>query len=152
MRAHSLAAYELLTPLLGTTVGSTLFAVALLASGQNSTLTGTMAGQVVMEGFLQFRISPVWRRLVTRLTAIVPAALTAVIAGPSGVNRLLILSQVVLSFQLPFAVIPLVLLTSSKEKMGAHVSPMPITVLAWACALLITGLNLYLLVITFQDL
>lgn len=111
-----------------------------------------MAGQVVMEGFLQFRISPVWRRFVTRVTAIVPAVLTSALAGPAAVNKLLILSQVVLSFQLPFAIVPLVMFTSSRQKMGHFVSSLPVVVMAWAIALFITVLNVYLLVITFRDL
>ena len=108
-------AYHLLTPLLGTTIASVLFGVALLASGQNSTLTGTLAGQIVMEGFLNIRI-PAWlRRLVTRLIAIIPAVIVTAIAGERGTEELLILSQVILSLQLPFAVIPLVMFTSDKK-------------------------------------
>ena len=112
-------AYRLLTPLLGATVASTLFAVALLASGQNSTITGTLAGQIVMEGFLDIRL-PAWlRRLITRLIAIVPAVIVTALYGEKGTGALLILSQVILSLQLSFAVVPLVLFTSERGKMGA---------------------------------
>src|SRR5207253_8234231 len=111
-------AYKLLSPVLGVPLASTLFAVALLASGQNSTLTGTLAGQIVMEGFLNIRLRPWVRRLLTRLIAIVPAAVVAGVAGESGAGKLLILSQVILSLQLSFAVVPLVLFTSDRRKMG----------------------------------
>ena len=113
-------AYELLSPLLGLGIASTLFAIALLASGQNSTITGTLAGQIVMEGFLDLKL-PMWlRRLVTRMIAIVPAAIVAGLYGESGTARLLVLSQVVLSLQLPFAMVPLVQFTSDRGLMGAH--------------------------------
>eukprot|EP00048_Salpingoeca_helianthica_P021246 m.11258 g.11258 ORF g.11258 m.11258 type:complete len:534 (-) comp5753_c0_seq2:24-1625(-) len=144
-------AYQLLSPLLGSSAGSILFGVALLASGQNSTLTGTMAGQVVMEGFLQMNISPVWRRAVTRVFAIVPAAVTAVVAGPSGVNNLLVLSQVVLSFQLPFAVVPLVMITSSRAKLGCFANTWLVTTLSSLIALVIIGLNLFLIIDVFSS-
>ncbi len=111
-------AYQLLTPMLGVGIASTLFAVALLASGQNSTVTATLAGQIVMEGFLSIRLPPWLRRLVTRALAIIPAVTVAIIYGEAGTARLLVLSQVVLSMQLPFAVIPLVMFTSDKAKMG----------------------------------
>ncbi|MBW5446662.1 Mn(2+) uptake NRAMP transporter MntH [Cohnella sp. CFH 77786] len=138
-------AYHLLTPLLGSTMASILFGVALLASGQNSTLTGTMAGQIVMEGFLNIRL-PAWlRRLITRLIAIIPAVIVTAIAGESGTAQLLILSQVILSLQLSFAVIPLVKFTSDKNKMGVFVNPLWLQILAWAVAIVIAGLNLYLL-------
>ena len=138
-------AYHLLTPLLGASVASTLFAVALLASGQNSTITATLAGQIVMEGFLRFRM-PAWmRRLVTRLLAIVPAVTVAVLYGESGTAKLLVLSQVILSLQLPFAVIPLVRFTSDRKKMGPFVSPLWVAVLAWVAAAVIVSLNAKLL-------
>ncbi|MFO0830607.1 MAG: Nramp family divalent metal transporter [Phycisphaerales bacterium] len=138
-------AYELLTPVLGAGLASTLFAVALLASGQNSTLTGTLAGQIVMEGFLDIRLRPWLRRLVTRLIAVVPAAVVAGVAGSSGVNRLLILSQVILSLQLGFAVVPLVMFTTSRAKMGRFANGPVIMAAAWATAAIIVGLNAYLL-------
>jgi len=116
-------AYRLLTPLLGVGGASAVFAFALLASGQNSTLTGTLAGQIVMEGFLNIRIRPWLRRLITRLIAIVPAAVTAIFFGEHGTAQLLILSQVILSLQLSFAVFPLVLFTSDRLKMGEFVNP-----------------------------
>jgi manganese transport protein len=139
-------AHELLAPLLGTTLASTLFAVTLLLSGQNSTLTGTLAGQIVMEGFLNLRLRPWLRRLITRLVAIVPALVTIGIYGERGTGQLLILSQVVLSLQLPFAVFPLVAFTSSKLKMGPYVAPAWIRWLAWPVAVVIAVLNVWLLV------
>lgn len=141
-------AYRLLTPLLGVTGASAVFALALLASGQNSTLTGTLAGQIVMEGFLNIRIRPWLRRLITRGIAIVPAALTAIFFGAAGTAKLLILSQVILSLQLSFAVIPLVRFTSERAKMGAFVNPRWLTVLAYATAAVIALLNGWLLVQT----
>ena len=141
-------AYQLLSPLLGSTIASVLFAVALLLSGQNATLTGTLAGQIVMEGFLNLRIRPWLRRLVTRLLAIIPAIIVTVIYGERGTGALLILSQVILSLQLPFAVFPLVTFTSNRAKMGEHVAPRWMIALAWPVALLIAGLNLWLLVRT----
>jgi manganese transport protein len=143
-------AYKLLTPLLGAGA-STAFALALLASGQNSTLTGTLAGQIVMEGFLNVRIRPWLRRLITRLIAIVPAVIVAIIGGESGTAKLLILSQVLLSFQLSFAVFPLVMFTSSKLKMGEFVNPPWLKALAYAVASLIAGLNVWLLFQTVRD-
>jgi manganese transport protein len=143
-------AYKLLTPLLGAGA-STAFALALLASGQNSTLTGTLAGQIVMEGFLNVRIRPWLRRLITRLIAIVPAVIVAIIGGESGTAKLLILSQVLLSFQLSFAVFPLVLFTSSKLKMGEFVNPPWLKALAYSVASLIAGLNVWLLFQTVRD-
>ncbi|WP_235206688.1 Nramp family divalent metal transporter [Paenibacillus tyrfis] len=144
-------AYQLLTPLLGTAVGSILFGVALLASGQNSTLTGTLAGQIVMEGFLNFRMPSWLRRLITRLIAIIPAVIVTAIAGESGTAKLLILSQVILSFQLSFAVIPLVKFTSDKKKMGEFVNARWLTVLSWSVAIFILALNVYLLYATFTE-
>ncbi len=138
-------AYLLLTPVLGATFASTLFAVALLASGQNSTLTGTLAGQIVMEGFLNIRLRPWLRRLITRLIAIVPAAIVAGLYGERGTGELLIFSQVILSLQLSFAVVPLVMFTSDKVKMGRFVNPAWLKVLAWSVTAVIVVLNGYLL-------
>ena len=143
-------AYRLLTPLLGGGA-SVAFAVALLASGQNSTITGTLAGQIVMEGFLDLRLQPWVRRLITRLIAIVPAALTAIFFGERGTAQLLVLSQVILSLQLSFAVIPLVRFTSDKAKMGEFVSPRWLSALAWLVAAVIGSLNAWLLVQTLRD-
>ena len=134
-------AYKLLSPMLGVPVASALFAFALLASGQNSTLTGTLAGQIVMEGFLNIRLRPWLRRLITRLIAIVPAVITAAFFGTSGTAKLLLLSQVILSMQLSFAVIPLVLFTSDRRKMGEFVSPRWLQGLAWVTATIIVVLN-----------
>ena len=142
-------AYQLLTPLLGAGA-STVFAIALLASGLNSTVTGTLAGQIVMEGFLNLRLRPWLRRLITRLIAIVPAAITAIFFGASGTAKLLVLSQVILSLQLSFAVIPLVMFTSDRRKMGALVNPRWLTALGWLVALTIAVLNGWLLVQTVQ--
>jgi manganese transport protein len=138
-------AYKLLSPLLGVGVASTLFAVALLASGQNSTLTGTLAGQVVMEGFLRIRLPPVLRRLITRLLAIIPAVIVTATMGQSGTARLLILSQVILSMQLSFAVIPLVMFTSDKLKMGEFVNSRWIKICGWSLGVMIAALNAFLL-------
>jgi len=143
-------AYRLLTPLLGTTLASTLFAVALLASGQNSTITGTLAGQIVMEGFLNIRL-PAWlRRLITRLIAIIPAVIVTAMYGERGAGGLLILSQVILSLQLSFAVIPLVYFTSQRGKMGPFVNSRPLAAMAWTVAATIVALNGWLLVGTFR--
>ena len=139
-------AHRLLDPLLGATLASVVFAVALLASGQNSTLTGTLAGQIVMEGFLNIRLKPWLRRLITRLIAIVPALIVTILYGERGTSELLVFSQVVLSVQLSFAVVPLVLFTSDKLKMGAFVNPRWLTILSWAVAGLIIVLNVVLLV------
>lgn len=138
-------AYKLLTPTLGAAAASTLFAVALLASGQNSTITATLAGQIVMEGFIQMRLAPWLRRLITRGLAIVPTVFVAAIYGESGTARLLILSQVVLSMQLPFAIVPLVRFTSDKTKMGDLVSPTWLKAAAWLITAVIIVLNLKLL-------
>jgi len=144
-------AYRLLTPLLGTTFASTLFAIALLASGQNSTITGTLAGQIVMEGFLNIRL-PAWlRRLITRLIAIVPAVIVTALYGEHGAGSLLILSQVILSLQLSFAVVPLVYFTSQRRKMGVFVNSRFLSAAAWTVALVIVGLNAWLLVGTFRQ-
>src|SRR5262245_31959140 len=145
-------AYQLLSPLLGVKAASILFAVALLCSGQNATLTGTLAGQIVMEGFINIRLRPWLRRLITRLIAIVPAIIVIVIYGESGTGPLLILSQVILSLQLPFAVFPLVMFTSEKEKMGPFANPGWVKGLAWSVAIVIAALNAWLLYQTFAAL
>ncbi|MGP2569773.1 Nramp family divalent metal transporter [Ornithobacterium rhinotracheale] len=145
-------AYQMLTPVLGASLASTLFAIALLASGQNSTITGTLAGQIVMEGFLNLRLKPWVRRLVTRLIAVIPAMIVAILYGEKGTNELLILSQVILSMQLSFAVIPLVKFTSSEAKMGRFVNTLWIKIVAWIITIIIVILNLFLLIETFKQL
>jgi manganese transport protein len=142
-------AYRLLDPIVGAAFSSTLFAVALLASGQNSTLTGTLAGQIVMEGFLNIRLKPWLRRLITRLIAVIPALFVTAYYGEKGTADLLVLSQVILSLQLSFAVIPLVSLTGNKEKMGAFVNSLTLKIAAWTVSIIIIGLNVYLLFQTF---
>jgi manganese transport protein len=138
-------AYQLLSPVLGVGIASTLFAIALLASGQNSTLTGTLSGQIVMEGFINFRMRPWARRLVTRLLAIIPAVGVIGLYGEAHTTDLLVASQVVLSMQLGFAVWPLLRFTGSRAKMGRFVNPPVIKVLGWTTALIIIGLNVKLL-------
>lgn len=138
-------AYKLLEPVLGAKLAPTIFAVALLASGQNSTLTGTLAGQIVMEGFLNIRLKPWARRLITRLIAIVPAFIVAAVYGDQGTGRLLVFSQVVLSLQLSFAVVPLILFTGNKTKMGKFVNGPVLQSLAWLVAGIIILLNLLML-------
>ena len=138
-------AYKLLSPMLGTTAAGVLFAVALLCSGQNATLTGTLAGQIVMEGFVNIRLRPWLRRLITRLIAIVPAIIVVILYGERGTGALLVLSQVILSLQLSFAVFPLVRFTSDRHKMGELVAPRWMQVIAWAVAVIIAVLNAYLL-------
>ena len=145
-------AYELLSPLLGTTMASVLFAVALLCSGQNATLTGTLAGQIVMEGFINIRLRPWLRRLITRLIAIVPAIIVVAMYGERGTGPLIILSQVVPSLQLPFAVFPLVAFTSDPHKMGVFANPLWVKLLAWSVAVIIALLNVWLLYQTFVGL
>lgn len=144
-------AYRLLTPLLGVTGASALFAIALLASGQNSTLTGTLAGQIVMEGFLNIRLKPWLRRLITRGIAIVPAIIVTAWWGSSGTAKLLILSQVILSMQLSFAVFPLVMFTSDKRKMGEFTNAAWLKSLAWTVAVFIAALNAWLIVQVVRD-
>ena len=139
-------AHELLSPVLGSAFASTAFAIALLAAGQSSTITGTLAGQIVMEGFVRLRMSPVARRLLTRAIAVVPAVAVLMYAGESGVLQLLVLSQVVLSLQLPFAIVPLIRFTSAPHLMGSFVSPVWLKRLAWSAALLIIALNAWLVV------
>lgn len=143
-------AYHLLSPLLGVSLASIIFGLALLASGQSSTLTATLAGQIVMEGFLNLKIKPWLRRLITRLLAIIPALFVILSFGEKSTGNLLIFSQVILSLQLPFAVIPLVLFTSNKKLMGKFVNPLWLKVLSWGVALLIVILNLWLLWQTFM--
>ncbi len=138
-------AYQLLSPLLGTSAAGILFAVALLCSGQNATLTGTLAGQIVMEGFMNIRLRPWLRRLITRLIAIVPAVIVVAWYGERGTGALLILSQVILSLQLPFAVIPLVRFTTDRHKMGEFTAPRWVALLAWSVAVIIAALNVWLL-------
>jgi manganese transport protein len=145
-------AYQLLTPLLGVGGASTVFALALLASGQNSTLTGTLAGQIVMEGFLNIRLRPWLRRLITRAIAIVPAAIVSILYGESGTARLLVFSQVILSLQLSFAVFPLVRFTSDRTKMGEFVNAWWVKGLAYLVAVVIASLNVWLLVQTVAGL
>ncbi|ONG49399.1 divalent metal cation transporter [Pseudoroseomonas deserti] len=138
-------AYQLMAPLLGSGLAATLFAVALLLCGMNATVTATLAGQVVMEGFLRFRLPPFWRRLATRSVAIVPAVLVTWHSGASGTAQLLVLSQVVLSLQLPFAVIPLMLFASDRSRLGGLAAPRWQLWLGWGIALLIVALNLKLI-------
>jgi manganese transport protein len=141
-------AFKLLSPLLGAAGASTLFAIALLASGQNSSITGTLAGQVVMEGFIHLKVSPWLRRLITRSLAIIPTIIVVAVNGEQGTEKLLILSQVILSLQLSFAVVPLVLFTGSRKKMGEFVNGRWLQALAWTTAVLIAGLNVWLLIQT----
>ena len=138
-------AYLLLDPLLGATVASTLFAVALLFSGQNATLTGTLAGQIVMEGFLNIRLRPWLRRLITRLIAIIPAVIVIAISGEEGSGPLLVFSQVVLSLQLPFAIFPLVQFTGNPRMMGSFAIKFWVKAVAWPVCIIIAALNVYLL-------
>jgi manganese transport protein len=141
-------AYKLLSPLLGAAGASTLFAVALLASGQNSSITGTLAGQVVMEGFIHLKVSPWLRRLITRSLAIIPTIIVVALNGEQGTEKLLLLSQVILSLQLSFAVVPLVLFTCSRKTMGEFVNGRTLQVVAWSTAVVIAGLNVWLLIQT----
>ena len=143
-------AYKLLSPMLGVAGASTLFAVALLASGQNSTITGTLAGQVVMEGFLHLRLKPWLRRLITRSLAIIPTVIVAVLYGTRGTGKLIILSQVILSLQLSFAVFPLVAFTSDRRKMGEFVNSRALKYLSYVVAVVIAVLNIWLLIQTFR--
>jgi manganese transport protein len=138
-------AYELLTPMVGTAAAATLFAVALLACGLNATVTATLAGQVVMEGFLGLKLPPVIRRLVTRLVAIIPAVIVTWLYGTSGTAQLLILSQVVLCLQLPFAVVPLMLFAGDRKRLGEFAAPRWQMIIGWASTAVIVALNLKLL-------
>jgi len=143
-------AYKLLSPLVGAGFASTLFAVALLASGQNSSITGTLAGQIVMEGFIHLKVSPWLRRLITRSLAIIPTIIVVAVNGERGTEKLLILSQVILSMQLSFAVVPLVIFTGDRSKMGEFVNATWLKVLGWSTAVVIAGLNAWLLVQTLK--
>jgi manganese transport protein len=143
-------AYKLLSPLVGAGFASTLFAVALLASGQNSSITGTLAGQIVMEGFVHLKVAPWLRRLITRSLAIIPTIIVVAINGERGTEKLLILSQVILSMQLSFAVVPLVIFTGDRRKMGEFVNAKWLQVLSWSTAVVIAGLNAWLLVQTLK--
>ncbi len=138
-------AYKLISPLLGVSAASAIFGIALLASGQSSTLTATLAGQIVMEGFLQFRFPSWLRRLITRLLAIIPALIAIIIFGENSTNSLIVFSQVILSLQLPFAVIPLVIFTGNRRLMGEFVNPLWLKSLAWLVAIVIVALNIGLL-------
>ena len=138
-------AYKLLSPAVGAPIASTLFAVALLASGQSSTITGTLAGQIVMEGFLKIRIKPWLRRLISRGLAIVPALFLISATGGKQTTNLLVLSQIVLSMQLPFAIFPLVMFTSDPKKMGRFANPLLVKIIGFTIATVISGLNIYLL-------
>lgn len=144
-------AYALLAPTMGASIASTLFAVALLASGQNSTITGTLSGQIVMEGFIHLKVKPWVRRIITRLLAVIPVFIVTIIAGENGTVDLLISSQVILSMQLPFALIPLVLLTSNEHKMGSFVNSTWVKVVAWIATVIIIFLNIYLVVYTLAE-
>jgi manganese transport protein len=139
-------AYQLLSPMLGAGTASLLFAIALLASGQNSTITATLAGQVIMEGFVNLRLPDWARRMVTRSLAIIPAVMVAALYGAQGTTKLLIFSQVVLSLQLPFAVVPLVRFTSDRAMMGPFVNATWLKIVAWGISALIIGLNVKLLI------
>lgn len=144
-------AHELLSPLLGSHIASFAFGIALLAAGQSSTLTGTLAGQVVMEGFIRVKMQPWARRLISRLLAIIPSVIVVGYSGSEGTFKLLILSQVILSLQLPFAIIPLIQFTGDREKMGVFANPPWIKFLSWCVALLIVGLNCLLVLNTFRE-
>jgi manganese transport protein len=143
-------AYKLLSPLVGAAGASTLFAVALLASGQNSSITGTLAGQVVMEGFIHIKVAPWLRRLITRSLAIIPTIIVVWFNGERGTENLLLLSQVILSLQLSFAVVPLVILTGNRKRMGEFVNAPWLKALSWFVAVLIAGLNLWFLVLMMR--
>jgi manganese transport protein len=143
-------AFKLLSPMLGVAAAGTLFAVALLSSGQNSTLTGTLAGQIIMEGFVHIRIAPWMRRLITRMLAIIPAFIVIAIAGEGATTRLLLISQVVLSMQLSFAVVPLVQFTGNVSIMGEFVNASWVRFTGWMMAAVIAGLNLWLLIVQFR--
>ena len=144
-------AYKLLSPMLGITGASTLFAVALLAAGQNSTITGTLSGQIVMEGFVNIRLAPWIRRLLTRLLAIIPAIVVISIAGEGATTRLLLVSQVILSMQLSFAVVPLVQFTGNRHIMGEFVNAVLVRMIGWTMAAVIAGLNTWLIISQFRS-
>jgi manganese transport protein len=143
-------AYRLLSPLVGASAASTLFAVALLASGQNSSITGTLAGQVVMEGFIHIKLQPWLRRMITRSIAIIPTIIVVWFTGERGTEKLLLLSQVILSLQLSFAVVPLVIFTGSRTLMGEFVNSRLLQAVSWIVAVLIAGLNVWFLVLMLK--
>ena len=143
-------AYRLLSPLVGASAASTLFAVALLASGQNSSITGTLAGQVVMEGFIHIKLQPWLRRMITRSIAIIPTIVVVWFTGERGTEKLLLLSQVILSLQLSFAVVPLVIFTGSRTLMGEFVNSRLLQAVSWIVAVLIAGLNAWFLVLMLK--
>ena len=143
-------AYRLLSPLVGASAASTLFAVALLASGQNSSITGTLAGQVVMEGFIHIKLQPWLRRMITRSVAIIPTIIVVWFTGERGTEKLLLLSQVILSLQLSFAVVPLVIFTGSRAVMGEFVNSRLLQTVSWVVAVLIAGLNAWFLVLMLR--
>ncbi|WP_185871914.1 Nramp family divalent metal transporter [Blattabacterium cuenoti] len=147
--ADIMDAHKLLTPLLGSSLAGIFFALALLASGQNSTLTGTLAGQIVMEGFLNIKLKPWIRRLITRLIAIVPAMIASIVYGEKGTTELLIISQIILSIQLSFAIVPLVNFTGNYEKMGPFVNGTILKIISWVITIIIVLLNLFLIYDTF---
>ena len=138
-------AYKLLNPILDVKYASIFFAIALLASGQNSTITGTLAGQIVMEGFLNLKIKPWLRRIITRLLAVIPAIIFIWIVGDNKIMDLLVLSQVILSLQLSFAIVPLIQFTSDKGKMKEYANSTTLKIVAWSIAFIIIFLNLYML-------
>ncbi len=144
-------AHKMLSPLLGNKLAPILFAVALIAAGQSSTITGTLAGQIIMEGYLHLRINPIIRRLITRLVAIIPAIIVLLINGDTNIDTLLVLSQVILSLQLAFAIIPLIHFVSDKEKMGSFAIKMPMRIIGWGIAILLVSLNLQLIVEKLQQ-
>ncbi len=145
-------AYKLLSPTLGAAAASSLFAVALLCSGQNATITGTLSGQIIMEGFIHLKMKPWLRRMITRVLAIIPVFIVTLLAGEAGTEKLLIWSQVILSLQLPFALIPLLKITGDKKKMGNFVNSRTQKVLAWAATLIIIFLNIFLVVNIISNL
>ncbi|WP_185860977.1 Nramp family divalent metal transporter [Blattabacterium cuenoti] len=147
--ADIMDAHKLLTPILGSSLAGVFFALALLASGQNSTLTGTLSGQIVMEGFLNIKLKPWIRRLITRLIAIVPAMIVSIVYGEKGTTELLIISQIILSVQLSFAIVPLVNFTGDYEKMGPFVNGPILKISAWVITIIIVFLNLFLLYDSF---
>lgn len=145
-------AYKFLSPLLGSSLAPILFAVALIAAGQSSTVTGTLAGQIIMEGHLQLRIQPWMRRLITRLLAIIPALITCFVMGEGATGKLLVLSQFILSMQLPFAIVPLIFFTADKKIMGEFAVRPFFNVLGWLAVILIAGLNFYFILSQVNDL
>jgi len=144
-------AHTLISPLLGTSLAGIVFAVALLAAGQSSTLTGTLAGQIIMEGFLNFKIRPQLRRIITRLLAIIPAVIVILTSGAEGSYKLLILSQVILSLQLSFAIIPLIRFTNSRKRMGEFANKLWVKITSWTITTIILSLNIWLVIESFSE-